>query len=355
MEKVLNQIYTDLQNPNSFSSIKKLYEAGKKHLPNLTLEQVKEFLTKKPAYGIYRKVVRKFPRIKIIETGLHSGWSADLLWLKNLSRFNQKYKYLLTIIDTHSRFCFLEPVLSKSTPHVIEAFENVFKRSPTLPIRIVSDEGNEFASKRMHTYFKSKNIDKLEAFTQPLVKASLAERLNRTIREKLRRYFYEYKTWKWIDIIQDLAHNLNSNKHSTIKIRPIDVTSQNSDRLWRQLYAKDSRKQKKPKFEEGQLIRLSLDRLPFTKDQRNFSQQLYRIHKVFKHKNPIVYTIRDLTNEITKGYIYEPEILAISDQFAFQIERVLQRRRKNGKMQFYVKWKNLGNDHNAWIHQNELV
>ena len=67
---------------------------------------------------------------------------------------------------------------------------------PHLPSRIFSDRGLEFEAKDMRQYFEDKFIMKHKS-TNSDVKAALAERGIRTIKQRLYRYFSEKNTVNW--------------------------------------------------------------------------------------------------------------------------------------------------------------
>ena len=53
-------------------------------------------------------------------------WDSDLLDVKNISKFNDNYKYLLTMIDVFSKFLHVVPLKSNTGPTVTSAFQSTF-------------------------------------------------------------------------------------------------------------------------------------------------------------------------------------------------------------------------------------
>ncbi|KAL3086912.1 hypothetical protein niasHT_037281 [Heterodera trifolii] len=62
--------------------------------------------------------------------------------------------------------------------------------------------------------------------TSPQFHAGMAERANRSIKERLYRYFTERGTYKWIEVVQDIVKGINYSINSSIGMRPADVTRQ---------------------------------------------------------------------------------------------------------------------------------
>ena len=61
------------------------------------------------------------------------------------------------------------------------------------------------------------------------IKAAVVERFNRTVKEKMYRYFTAKYTRRYTDILQDLVHAYNNTYHRSIGMPPTDVTSDNED------------------------------------------------------------------------------------------------------------------------------
>ena len=46
------------------------------------------------------------------------------------------------------------------------------------------------------------------------------ERLNRTLKTAICKYFYSKGTYKWIDVLDELVYNYNNTKLRTILLKP---------------------------------------------------------------------------------------------------------------------------------------
>ncbi|KAL3100082.1 hypothetical protein niasHT_022910 [Heterodera trifolii] len=140
----------------------------------------------------------RFPRLKTIPSGFHTDWQCDLCIFDQLKKHNDGYKYLLVCIDVLSRMIFSAPAKSKKSEDMIEAFDRVFEKSKIIPMKIYSDSGLEFQAGKMKKYFEEKCIIKNVMYS-PDLHAGVVERANRTIKERLYRYFTKMDTLRWVD------------------------------------------------------------------------------------------------------------------------------------------------------------
>ena len=54
-------------------------------------------------------------------------------------------------------------------------------------------------------------------------KAAFVERLQRTYKTKMFRYFTDRNPLRYIDVLEDLTHSYNNTPHSSIGFRPVEV------------------------------------------------------------------------------------------------------------------------------------
>src|SRR5277367_2161642 len=123
MEKLLEKHYYDPSGSGSFGGINKLYHAVKK----VPLSEVKKWLSSQRTYTLHRPVIRNFPRNKIVAYDKDEIWNADLVFMDNYGAENDRYKYILTIIDVLSKYAWGIPLKDKSPLGVMSAFDKVFK------------------------------------------------------------------------------------------------------------------------------------------------------------------------------------------------------------------------------------
>ena len=308
MSKTLEHIYYNLSNPHSFSSPKVLYKAAKTHLPNLTLKQVKSWLAAQKTYVAHKQSRHRFPRRKVITSGIDYQWEADLAILDSISRYNKGYKYLLVLICSFSRYLFIVPTKKKTAAAIAKAFERIFaNRSPR---HIASDAGGEFLGPAVRDLFKKYNIKHFVLKGQP--KCSIVERVIRTIKNKMFKYFTANDTLKYIDVLDELVSGYNNKYHRTIQMAPSQVNKRNEKKLWNKLYGDYLKKQTKgktKKFKTGDTVVITKKRKPFSKSYLpQWSEEKYMVIDEL-NTDPPVWRLMSLdTNEILKPRFYTHEL-----------------------------------------------
>ena len=103
----------------------------------------------------------------------------------------------------------------------------------------------------------------------------------------------------YFDVLDDIVNKYNNTVHRTIKMKPIDVTSDSYAE-----YNEDSN-EKDPKFKVGDHVRISKYKNIFAKGYtQNWSEEVFIISKI-KNTVPWSYVISDLNGEPNAGSFYE--------------------------------------------------
>ena len=149
-----------------------------------------------------------------------------------------------------------------------------------------------------------------------VVNKALVERLNRTLKTIMWKYFAEHNTKKWLHILDDVTFNYNNSVNRSIKMRPTDVNKDNKDKVWMTLYGHEVEKTKTPKFKVGDIVRVEKYH-PGTRFVKgytfNFTDEKFEIVDVYRGIDPIMYRIKDVeTDEIINGRFYERELSLVT-------------------------------------------
>ncbi len=213
----------------------------------------------------------------------------DLADMQSMQKFNDGYRYLLVCIDVFSKYAWVVPLKNKTGPSLVEAFKIILS-SGCKPEKIMTDQGTEFLNRHFQALMKEEDIELYNTFNE--TKASIVERLIRTLKTKMWRYFTAKKTMRYIDILLDLVYSYNHSVHPSIKTKPINVTTENEKKVWHTLYDDHTEKKTpKYKFKIGDQVRISKIKRKFEKDYLpNFSREVFSISKQIP-RDPPVYKI----------------------------------------------------------------
>lgn len=345
----MNAYYYNPKNPGAFSGLSSL----KNHVKNINNIDIKNWLQDQDTYTLHRPVRKKFERNKIIVYGIDDTWQADLIDLQNLSKENNGYKYLLSVIDVFSKYAWVIPLKNKTQDSIIHAFTSIFKQRK--PKRLHTDAGSEFIGSSSQKFLKENSIQFYILNSE--MKASIVERFNRTLKEKMWRYFTKKGKYIYYDILDDLLYAYNHSYHRSIKMRPIDVAKKNQDLVFFNLYGinlekydYDNTKEIFIKFKKGDLVRISKYKYKFDKGYKpNWTTEIFTINKVILRDKP-VYEIKDYNNTIIDGIFYDYELQKVlKTDNIYKIEKVLKTRKNKGKIEYFVKWEGYPSSFNSWV------
>ena len=170
------------------------------------------------------------------------------------------------------------------------------------------------------------------------------ERLTKTLKNKIYKHMTTIGKNVYFNDLDDIAKKHNNTVHSSIKMKPKDVT----DHFFVE-YSEEINK-KSPKFKVGDNVRISKYKNIFAKGYTpNWSEEVFVVNKV-QNTVPWTYLINDLNGEEIKGSFYEKE-LQKTNQKEFRIGKVIKK--KGDKL--YVKWKGYDNSVNSWIDKKDIV
>jgi transposase InsO family protein len=157
-------------------------------------------------------------------TNVDDDWEINLADLSSLSRYNDKHKYLLNVIDIFSRYAWSVPLKEKTGTSITAVLKSLFQNRK--PITIQSDKGTEFVNASVQQYLKRQGV-KFHTTNNPEIKGAIIERFNRTLKTKMYKYFTENKTYRYLDVINEVVTSYNNSVHSTIGMPPSKVNRTN--------------------------------------------------------------------------------------------------------------------------------
>ena len=355
----LEKIYYDPKNSGGYSGIENLFRAVKKDGKHeISRDTLKEFLKTQETYGVHRKSINKFTRPKVVTSGLGIQADVDLMDMSSLSDFNDNYKYVLVYIDVFSKFVKTVPLRTKTGLEVKEAFRKLAKDGGLCQI-IRSDPGGEFVNKHVQGFFKEQGVKFVKTLNVP--KASIAERVIKTLKSKLSKYRTKFQTNRYIDILASVTEAYNGTYHRSIKMSPNQVTRENESEVFSTLYGDRhlALKGLKPfRYKVGDHVRVSVTKHPFTREyHEKFGYEVFKILHRDRIQSIPVYSLEDLTGEAIAGRFYSNQLqdVTYSEDDVFKIDKVLKTRKLKGRPpESYVSWYGWSRNHNSWIPSSQV-
>jgi len=300
------------------AAIKKLAEAAK--VPE---ETAKRWLIKQALWQIFLPAPRRISRPKFNVPTPNEVHQADLLFVPHdkLPRGRKVFKYALTVVDVASRYKEAEPLTSKNSDEVAQAFQKIYKRSPLKwPEMLQVDPGREFmgaVTKEMEKHKAYIRRGRVDIYRDQ----AIVERFNHTLDERLFGHQYAVemrlpegrRSTAWVKRLPEVVSALNNEVTSLIGKKPAFAIKEKS------VYARPSTPYSRPVgksenilpslvhvrylYQPGELeggVKRATDPI--------WSLKVYSIERSFtKPDQPVLYYLRDGPK---RGFVRE-ELLVV--------------------------------------------
>src|SRR3978361_1579323 len=298
---------------------------------------------------MFKPARKNFRRRRTVIKGLDDLWQIDLAELPQYTRENSGFKFILVVIDCFSKFLWTRKLKSKTAEEVSKAMADVLS-SARQPKNLQSDAGKEFYNSKFKAVMTKHAIKHYSTFS--VKKASMAERVIRTLKERLFKTFHLRGNYRWTNILQEITDCLNSSFNSTTKMKPRDFNKSNEHRLLKSVFNKDyyTHDGRNEKYQTGTVVRVGKEKPTFEKGYTpRWSTELFKIAKV-QYTNPVTYLLEGMQGNPISGSFYAEEIQKTQSPDIYLVEKVL---RRNGR-KLYVKWLGLDKSHNSWIDSKDI-
>ena len=261
--------------------------------------------TTKPSSSIladelHKPIIRKFNTRKVYSQFKDNIWGVDLADMQSLSRKNKGIKYLLCAIDLYSKYAFVILLKDKKGTSIVNAFNKIIKQSNRKPNKIWIDQGGEFYNNVFEKWLSDNDIIMYSTYNEG--KSVVAERFIRTLKNKLYKHMTATGKNVYYDVLDDVVNKYNNTKHSTIKMKPIDVGDNDKRVYMHEHNEKDST------FKVGDRVGISRYKNIFAKGYTpNWSKEIFIVDKV-NDTVPYTYNLKDLNDEEIIGSFYDKEL-----------------------------------------------
>jgi len=112
--------------------------------------------------------------------------------MRPYTRHNRGHNYILTAIDALSKWAV--PLKRKSGDEVARALSGIARASGRCPRNLQTDKGREFYNAEVRGFVEKREINHYSTYS--VLKASIVERFNRTLKNSMWKYFTLNGTYK---------------------------------------------------------------------------------------------------------------------------------------------------------------
>jgi len=306
----LKKTYFDPAEIGSYASLHSFLKNNK----ITSIKNIEQEMSKLKTYTVFKPARKNYPRRRYLVQGYGELWNIDLLDMQKLSRWNLGQKYILCVVEGLSKKAYARGVKNKKATTVTEAFKDIVSEAGYAPKLIHADRGNEWGGS-FRKYLDTLGSKLYHSFTDK--GAILAERMNRIIRSRLSALMFHNKNKVWTKHLQSIIASYNNTPSSRYKLAPNDVNAGNQDLVWKRLYkdyVREKKNQKPPKFQVGDTVKISKERVLFEKGtDRSFSLENFKITKI-ENTVPWTYRLADLNNESLAGGFLTEQLQKVDQQ-----------------------------------------
>jgi len=162
----ISHLYYDEGSPAGFSTLRKLRAAEaaeSKNNGNLqSVAATRAWLEEQDAYTLHRPLRKRFARNPYTVTNVGDVWECDLWDVDSYAKYDDNFRYILSVIVVFSKILYLITVKTKSGRAVTAAFRSIFNIKSILPSRrpvwVRTDKGKEFLNEDFQDMLRYEGI-----------------------------------------------------------------------------------------------------------------------------------------------------------------------------------------------------
>ena len=299
--------YEDPKQPGSLGGVERYRQAQP---TSMTTAEAQRLLSYSPAYTKYKQRRKRFRRNPVVVLDSRHQFQADLMDMRTVKAKNKHLGWVLVVVDCFSKKASCHLIKRKEGALVRDALIKTF-RDLGVPEKIQTDKGKEFYNKQVSDLLKQHQIKHFSSENDE-IKATMAERLILTLRQRIWRLFEAQKpSVKYWDKLPHIVADYNASVHSAHQLAPNEVNDDNSLLVFNRLYGKLLKeKTRTPIFKVGVKVRINVTKDIYSKGyEPNFTDEKYTVSKVVVHKPVPVYEVSDVDGENLIGQFYHHELV----------------------------------------------
>ena len=368
INKILTDLYSNYKLNTAFSSVKRLYNAARVFIPDISVNDVAEFLKTQDSYTLHKHTRKRFKSYrKILAARPKVIISLDLIDMSKLALHNENYKYLMFFIDVFSRKNTVIPILSKNQYDFFQGLKRFFAFDDNYKyVRLYSDYEGSLYSKLVQE-FLNKNKILVYSNSSKERKNSLAEIGLKFLKRKIYQYMTHYSTDRYIDVLQHITSGINESNKRIFKnglltpqilhdIKNVDFLKEQFQKMYH--INKISRQNKRHSFKINQLVRIPTSE----RTQSIFykfhnianTEEVFRIKKVNRDSLPFLYELEDLAGEVILGSFYGDELTPTKLKATYPV-KILQSKIIKKRKMVYVTYLGWPAKFNEWLDSRKII
>lgn len=224
-EKERNQIidtyYRNILS-NSYRGSKSLYERLSREFLNISRRQVEQQIKNIEIAQMTVPVNESRITKPIVSERPFQQIEIDLIDVSSVSKYNDGINFLLTCIDTFSKFAWVEGIKNKTSKSIAHTLQQILCREGA-PEIISTDNGSEFVNEDFIILCKRWNITHKTSLPYHHQSQGQIERFNGTMKRTIFKYLTDYDSKRYIDNLQFLVYAYNTTTHNTTKRSPFEI------------------------------------------------------------------------------------------------------------------------------------
>lgn len=330
------QILKKEYDQHSVLGLPSFYKHISRHYLGITRKFCYEFLSKKPDFQLSRPLPTKRTNKPHLAKAINEHWCLDLA---DFTAFDKRKPYMMTVIDTLSRYVWAKPLRNKEAATVASALREVFTEAKATPKILHNDNGGEFDGE-VAQLCKDRSIHQVKSRSYTPESNPLVEGVHRILRQMLNAEMVRNRNRSWSAFLPKVLKSYNTTTHAGMKHTPNELQFSSKNEMLHQVAehfeqraAKRLAKYKSARFMFGDVVRVSMAtkssefraeaKLKGVKTPKLFpvrwSGQLYRVNRVSPatEKKRESYTLRKLSDDKLVGkryYANELQLVARAGQ-----------------------------------------
>jgi len=287
-EDLLKEYYYDKKN---LVGRDKLYDLIKEIEGHPTKVQVLEWLKKQEVYQLHFKPRKSSTIAPVITTKPDVLYQVDLIDMGSDASHGKRY--ILTVIDSFTKFAMATPLANKEEKTVTKAMENIIldlnKDGKSMKV-LQSDNGAEFVNAKFEEMIGSYGIKHITGIAGRPQSQGIIERFNGSLKDYIQKDITATGKNEWPKHLQTYIDNYNNSYHRTIKTTPNDAYDEIvnvADNIRKRALSKHLISNSK--LEKGDQVRVKIFKGKLDKSStKNFSDEIYKVDNVIKSKKPYI-------------------------------------------------------------------